>query len=114
VQTFRECYAPSHDAIPARRSVSKICPIDAIRVFSARTAKEEKLMPTVLSPLDEQTIRSKAYELWCTKGYPEGTAEQDWYEALQLLSRAPAKSAAKTAPPAALPKAKTAKANKTR
>jgi hypothetical protein len=33
----------------------------------------------------EKAIRSKAYELWQERGCPEGTAEQDWYDAERML-----------------------------
>jgi hypothetical protein len=60
-------------------------------------------MHTVSKSLDEQAVRTKAYELWCAKGSPDGTAEQDWFEALQLLRVAPAR--AKRAPSAVRPAA---------
>lgn len=54
-------------------------------------------MQTTTQPLDENAIRTKAYELWCAKGFPEGTAEQDWYEAMQALSRT--RTTSSTPPP---------------
>jgi hypothetical protein len=35
--------------------------------------------------ITEEMIRLKAYELWEERGKPEGTAEQDWFNAQDLL-----------------------------
>ena len=31
--------------------------------------------------LSQEKIAMRAYEKWCQRGCPDGTAEQDWYEA---------------------------------
>lgn len=34
-----------------------------------------------LDPQDREAIAQRAYELWQQRGCPQGTAENDWYEA---------------------------------
>ncbi len=38
---------------------------------------------------NESAVRAKAYELWMQRGCPQNSPEQDWYEAVRLLSTAP-------------------------
>ena len=40
------------------------------------------------TPIDESLIREKAHELWLARGCPDGTADEDWYRAEQLLREA--------------------------
>ncbi len=40
------------------------------------------------TPIEESLIRDKAHELWLERGSPEGTADEDWYRAEQLLREA--------------------------
>ena len=42
---------------------------------------------------DEQAIRRLAYELWQSRGRPEGSAEADWFAAERRLSGQPAAKA---------------------
>ena len=35
--------------------------------------------------LDEQIVRAKAHQLWLERGCPEGSADQDWFQAEKLL-----------------------------
>mgnify|MGYP003387250970 CR=1 FL=1 len=50
---------------------------------------------------DHHTTASLAYQLWQERGCPEGSCDQDWYEAeLRLSERT---SAAREAPPSMLP-----------
>jgi hypothetical protein len=37
--------------------------------------------------LDEQSIQMKAYELWQLRGCPDGSPEEDWYEAVRLVGQ---------------------------
>jgi hypothetical protein len=36
-------------------------------------------------PIEEEQVRDKAHELWQERGCPEGTPDEDWYRAEQLL-----------------------------
>jgi hypothetical protein len=59
------------------------------------------------TPIEESQIRAKAHELWVERGCPNGTPDDDWYRAEQLLretavAKRPRKKAAK--PAAARPK----------
>ena len=38
---------------------------------------------------DENTVRVKAYELWLQRGCPQGSPEDDWYQAERLLHTEP-------------------------
>jgi hypothetical protein len=77
-----------------------------MRVCSARIDPyEEEVMQSISTPLDENVIAAKAYELWSAKGYPDGTAEQDWYEALSHLRSTTAKTAPSAAPARSTPPA---------
>jgi hypothetical protein len=40
------------------------------------------------TPISEEMIQQKAYELWLARGCPEGTAEEDWYAAELALRQA--------------------------
>jgi len=35
--------------------------------------------------LDEEAVRAKAHQLWVERGCPEGTSDEDWYEAERIL-----------------------------
>ena len=35
---------------------------------------------------DEQAIAALAYELWQARGCPEGSPQEDWFHAIELLS----------------------------
>ena len=37
------------------------------------------------APLNEQDIANIAYQRWLDRGCPEGSAEEDWYEAEREL-----------------------------
>jgi hypothetical protein len=39
--------------------------------------------------IDESLVRAKAYELWLQRGCPQGSSEDDWYQAEQLLRTEP-------------------------
>jgi hypothetical protein len=55
------------------------------------------------TPIEEDLIREKAHELWLERGCPDGTPDEDWYRAEELLREAaPAESPAE--PAAARPK----------
>jgi len=41
--------------------------------------------PLVHDGPDIETIRLRAYELWCERGCPEGSADQDWHRAEREL-----------------------------
>jgi len=36
---------------------------------------------------DESSIRTRAYELWVSRGRPEGSDQEDWFNAEQELMR---------------------------
>jgi hypothetical protein len=41
---------------------------------------------TSIDPARNELIRVRAYEIWCGRGCPNGTAEQDWIEAERAVS----------------------------
>jgi hypothetical protein len=57
----------------------------ALRV-DPRTEVKNKVMerPRVV---DESSIRARAFELWKDRGCPEGSDQQDWFNAEQELIR---------------------------
>ena len=64
-------------------------------------------MPQQQTPIEEAQIRQKAHELWVERGCPDGTPDEDWYRAEELLQKtaivkSPKKKASK--PAAARPK----------
>jgi hypothetical protein len=46
---------------------------------------EEKYQPTASSPGSEQ-IAALAYQLWEARGCPEGTPDEDWFNAEKALT----------------------------
>ena len=56
-------------------------------------------MTQLQTPIEEDLIREKAHELWLERGCPDGTPDEDWYRAEQLLREAsPAESPAEPRP----------------
>jgi hypothetical protein len=56
-------------------------------------------MTQLQTPIEEDLIREKAHELWLERGCPDGTPDEDWYRAEQLLREAgPAQSPAEPRP----------------
>lgn len=54
---------------------------------SSRSSSEPiplKAVPALVPSHEE--IAKRAFEIWCGKGRPQGTAEQDWVEAERSLS----------------------------
>ena len=52
-------------------------------------------MDPAAQPVDPAEIADLAYRIWAGKGFPMGTAEQDWLEAeRELKDRVPAHAAA--------------------
>lgn len=47
--------------------------------------------------LDERAVRAKAHQLWIERGCPEGSADQDWFQAERQLREF--EQAARVAPP---------------
>ena len=66
-------------------------------VASEDRAPVAAMVPMAKMPLavTHEAIAKRAYELWCDKGYPHGTHEQNWLEAEAQLraetSRTPAR-----------------------
>ncbi len=50
----------------------------------AALAPETKRAP-LAEPEHEDEVRRKAYECWMSRGCPEGSPEEDWYEAEREL-----------------------------
>lgn len=51
--------------------------------------------------IDENAIRAKAHELWIKRGCPNGSADEDWYQAERLLrtqAQLPAQAVALSSP----------------
>ena len=36
-----------------------------------------------LEPADHEAVSTRAYEIWCERGCPHGSSDQDWQQALQ-------------------------------
>ena len=53
--------------------------VDADHYPEQNEVSEDGLFPSV------EQIAHRAYEIWVRKGCPEGSAEQDWFEAEQEL-----------------------------
>ncbi len=34
-------------------------------------------------PVDHEAVSARAYEIWCERGCPHGSSDQDWHQALQ-------------------------------
>jgi len=41
--------------------------------------------PQVSNGVNVEEIRVRAYELWCDRGCPDGSADDDWYQAEREL-----------------------------
>jgi hypothetical protein len=52
---------------------------------------------TSSNPAQDELIRIRAYEIWCGKGCPNGSAEQDWVEAERAIATLLAAEAAQSA-----------------
>jgi hypothetical protein len=55
--------------------------------------RRKKAAPPIKAsvPIDREAISTLAFELWVGRGRPEGSPEQDWFEAERIL-RATAES----------------------
>ncbi len=51
---------------------------NAVTAGDAGTSEEFQLAPE-----DHETVSSRAYEIWCERGCPHGSSDQDWHQALQ-------------------------------
>ena len=49
------------------------------------TIIEENTVTSLAHDLDEQEIAQLAYELWQSRGCPEGSPEEDWFRAVEEL-----------------------------
>ena len=49
---------------------------------------EENIITTLAHDLDEQDIADLAYELWQSRGCPEGSPQEDWFRAIEELQSA--------------------------
>jgi hypothetical protein len=52
--------------------------------------RKKKASPQIKAPVpvDSDAITKLAYELWVGRGRPEGSPEQDWFEAERILRAA--------------------------
>ena len=41
--------------------------------------------PLVSDGPDIEEIKTRAYQLWCERGYPHGSADEDWHQAEREL-----------------------------
>jgi hypothetical protein len=64
-----------------RRSAANSAPV---RTGATPTEAQEPEPPSV-SPLDEQDIADRAYRRWVDRGCPQGSPEEDWFEAEREL-----------------------------
>jgi hypothetical protein len=53
-----------------------------------------------LGALSDDEIAEAAYHLWRQRGCPEGSAEQDWFEAMEQLREKTNSAAVRSASPA--------------
>jgi hypothetical protein len=50
------------------------------------TAQEKFLSPAIdVVPSEQEAIAKLAYQLWSERGRPEGSPEEDWFRAEELL-----------------------------
>lgn len=49
--------------------------------------KRDSTSEAQVTPIDESTTRTRAYELWMARGCPNGSDREDWFNAEQELMR---------------------------
>ena len=49
-------------------------------------SRGEDTITALAHDLDEKDIATLAFELWQARGCPEGSSEEDWFQAVELLT----------------------------